>query len=139
MMMMMMIMIVMKVIMTMIMMVIVTVIVILIVIVIVVMILTAIHSHGNVNDIRAFVILALVEFSTQFIHLALCWKAQWNLDYAKHTLKCRGDFAHFVPGLCADRDDLVQSAGRILGSLFPGSLFPSQRRHASWSRTRAAL
>lgn len=28
---------------------------------------------------RAFVILALVEFSTQFIHLALCWKAACKL------------------------------------------------------------
>ena len=31
-----------------------------------------------------------------------------------------------VPGLCLDHDSLVQSVGRILGSLFSGSLFSSQ-------------
>ena len=32
-------------------------------------------------------------------------------------------FVYFVLVLCLDHDSLVQSVGRILGSLFPGSLF----------------
>ena len=34
-------------------------------------------------------------------------------------------FVYFVPVLCSDHDSLVQSVGRFLGSLFPGSLFSS--------------
>ena len=35
-------------------------------------------------------------------------------------------FVWIKTGLCLDQHDLVQSVGRILGSLFPGSLLPSQ-------------
>ena len=38
-------------------------------------------------------------------------------------------FLYFVPVLCLDHDSLVESVGRILGSLFPGSLFSRQIYH----------
>ena len=40
----------------------------------------------------------------------------------------------FVPRLCLDQDSLVQSLGRIPGSLFPGSLFSSHDRTAGFLR-----
>ena len=48
------------------------------------------------------------------------------------VMNVRKDDGSFVPVLCLDHDSLVQSVGRILGSLFPGSLFSSQgrRQHA---------
>ena len=59
--------------------------------------------------------------------LARSQELSGTLDYAKHGLQCHRD-VYTVPGLCLDRDSLVQAVGRILGGLFPGSLFSSQER-----------
>ena len=60
---------------------------------------------------------------------AAMWLAGVELTLRKTQIEVPRWFIYFVPGLCLDEYHLVHSVGRILGSLFPGSLLlPSPRQ-----------